>query len=212
MSWMRGPYGGEGWQISGGKFVTESGLSPMSRGQAQILRDRISRLAPLIRSAARAEGTRARMLAAIGWSETRLQNLGANSVGASGMFGILPSTATWLAGRTVTASELAADPELSARLAARYLVRAAKATGYDAKNPMHLPILASAYNAGYGSGRIRRSHSTPYRMVYDAGADGGYLPRVMRAYNEAGGLDAASRWPWVLAAAAGGALVGWLAR
>ncbi len=137
----------------------------------------------MISDAAQRENALARSVAAIGWSETRLQNVGANAAGASGMFGILPSTATWLEGRAVTAAELANDTALSARLCARFLVRAAKATGYDAKEPLHLPILASAYNAGYGKGKIRESSSTPFRMVYDKGTDGGYLPRVMRAWN-----------------------------
>lgn len=205
--WKRGPYGGEGWAIENGVFVCEHGLTPLSTDETRILLSRLEAKKSWIARAARREGVSPRIVAAIGWSETRLQNLGSNEVGAGGMFGMLASTATAMAGRTTTIDDLVRDPEFAARLCARLLRKQGERVGYPASDATNLPILASCYNAGCGTGKVRRSDTTPFRMVYDRGTDGGYLPRVMRAYNAIGDTFAPN-WGAIAGFAIGAAVVG----
>jgi soluble lytic murein transglycosylase-like protein len=146
--------------------------------------DQCERFRSELEGAARSEGVPARLVATIGWCETRLTPGSHNSIAYS-MFGLMPATASNLAGRTVSIEELSTDHALSARLCARYLARAAKTLGLDVSSGESVPLLASAYNAGYGTGKL---HDGPnrFRLRFDPGTDGGYLPRSIRTWNAIG--------------------------
>ena len=92
------------------------------------------------------------LLKAIAAAESSCNPNAVSSHGACGLMQLLPSTASALAGRTVTCQELQSNPKLSIQLAAQYLQRSSGIiTGYSSKGfNIGLDDLIASYNAGYG--------------------------------------------------------------
>ncbi len=187
MSWTHGPYGGEGWALVGGVLVFQhGGPGSLSSAARAVLHSRVKEKKTAIGRAAEKTGAPARLIAAIGWSETRLQNHLSSSC-CYGAFGMMPSTASHLLGREVTATDLHSSFALGALVCGLYLADAAERMGLDVSDPLSIPFLASCYNAGCGK-LPHESTTTPTRLRYDPGVDGGYLPRVCRSWNGLAGV------------------------
>lgn len=144
--------------------------------------------------------------------ESNYDPVARGAAGEGGLMQMLPETATLLAGRTVTAADLTADPSLAVQLGTQYLRD--QLTRYGSTSDA-----IAAYNAG----TARKNSAGQYVNSQGRTIVNDYVNRVLDTYLALAGSTpdealtvtaraaAAPAWwqdPWTLAAAAALGLVG----